>query len=90
MTHDGGYWGIGLRDGRNPQHFEGVPMSQDDTGAQQLERLLELGLTVDVGLPTLTDVDYMHDALHVARLAPRGRFAGAVESVTGAWAEVAA
>lgn len=90
MTHDGGYWGIGLRDGRDPNRFHGVPMSRDDTGAKQLDRLLELGLAVDVGLPTLTDVDHMADARAVARSAPDGRFARAVRAVDASIGRVAA
>ena len=90
MTHDGGYWGIGLRDGSDPDLIRGVPMSRDDTGAKQLERLLERGLVVDVGLPFLTDVDHMSEARAVARLAPRGRFARAVQMVDASREEVAA
>ncbi|MEH3052521.1 MAG: DUF2064 domain-containing protein [Patulibacter minatonensis] len=89
MTHDGGYWGIGLRDGRDPACFHGVPMSRDDTGDRQLDRLLDLGLAVDIGLPTLTDVDHMSEAMHVARVAPGGAFAQAVRAVSER-AEVAA
>jgi uncharacterized protein len=88
MTHDGGYWGIGLRDGRDPGLIRGVPMSRDDTGPRQLERLLDHGLTVDTSLPVLTDVDHMADALDVARLAPGGRFAATVARTAvgeGAW-----
>ncbi|MDQ8046752.1 MAG: TIGR04282 family arsenosugar biosynthesis glycosyltransferase [Solirubrobacteraceae bacterium] len=75
-TEDGGYWGIGLRPGHEPRAlFEGVPMSQDDTGAQQLDRLLDRGLAVDVGLPTLVDVDDITDARHVSVIAPHTGFA---------------
>jgi len=90
MTHDGGYWGIGLRDGSDPELIRGVPMSRDDTGEQQLERLLERGLAVDIGLPFLTDVDHMPEARDVARSAPRGRFAHAVRMVDANRDEVAA
>lgn len=84
MTHDGGYWGIGLRDGSNPALIQGVPMSRDDTGALQLDQLLAAGLSVNVGLPTLTDVDHFDDAVRVAAAAPGGRFAGAVRLARGA------
>lgn len=84
LTHDGGYWGIGLRDGRDEQLIRGVPMSRDDTGQRQLERLLERGLTVDADLPWLADVDHMPEAIEVARLVPGGAFAQAVRAVTGA------
>ncbi len=76
---DGGYWGIGLR---TPDRavFEGVPMSADDTGARQRERLVELGLEV-VDLPGLLDVDTIADARTVAALAPQTRFARALDAM---------
>lgn len=83
MTHDGGYWGIGLQHGRHDRAIRGVPMSRDDTGARQLDRLVECGLAVDADLPWLVDVDHMAEAVEVANLAPRGRFAAAVRSVVG-------
>ena len=72
-AEDGGYWGIGLRTA-DRRVFEGVPMSVDDTGARQRERLAELGLGI-VDLPGLLDVDTIADARAVAALAPRSRFA---------------
>lgn len=81
MTHDGGYWGVGLRGGPAPARFRGVPMSQADTGARQLDRLLGLGLAVDIGLPVLTDVDHFAEARAVAAAAPATRFAEAVAAV---------
>ncbi|MBO9534798.1 MAG: DUF2064 domain-containing protein [Solirubrobacteraceae bacterium] len=89
MTHDGGYWGIGLRHGHDPDLIRGVPMSRDDTGAQQLDRLLAKGLTVDLRLPVLTDVDHFAEARTVAREAPGTYFAAAV-SVAAASLEAAA
>jgi glycosyltransferase A (GT-A) superfamily protein (DUF2064 family) len=75
MTEDGGYWGIGLRGDRDPRPLlEGVPMSQDDTGAQQLERLLSRGLSVNMGLPILVDIDSIREARQVALTAPALRF----------------
>jgi rSAM/selenodomain-associated transferase 1 len=73
---DGGYWAIGLRraDGRV---FARVPMSRPETGAAQLARLIELGLTPAL-LPALRDVDVMADAAAVAAAAPGGRFARAL------------
>lgn len=70
---DGGYWGIGLRT-PDEQVFAGVPMSADDTGSRQRERLVALGLGV-VDLPGLLDVDTITDARAVARSAPHTRFA---------------
>lgn len=72
-AEDGGYWGIGLR-APDARVFAGVPMSEDDTGARQRERLVELGLGI-VDLPGLLDVDTIDDARAVARLAPQTRFA---------------
>jgi len=73
---DGGFWALALRhpDG---DLIRGVPMSRDDTGAQQLARLRDAGLRVRL-LPTLTDVDHIEDARLVAALAPHGRFAAAL------------
>ncbi len=59
MTHDGGYWGIGLAvPGRAV--FDGVAMSTGHTGADQLARLRELGRDVTV-LPTVHDLDRFDD-----------------------------
>ncbi len=76
---DGGYWGIGLRT-PDPQVFAGVPMSADDTGARQRERLVELGLGI-ADLPGLLDVDTIADARAVAALAPQTRFAQVLAAV---------
>ena len=76
---DGGYWGIGLR-APDARVFDGVAMSEDDTGVRQRERLVALGLGV-VDLPALRDVDTIEDARTVARLAPQTRFARALEAM---------
>jgi rSAM/selenodomain-associated transferase 1 len=73
---DGGYWAIGMRR-PDPSAFPGVPMSVDETGREQLRRLLALGLDVTL-LPELRDVDQPADVQPVADAAPRGRFALAV------------
>lgn len=70
---DGGYWAVGMRT-PDPTAFPGVPMSVDETGREQLRRLLALGLDVRL-LPELRDVDLPHDVAEVAAAAPRGRFA---------------
>ncbi len=82
MTEDGGYWGIGLR-GQRPARplLEGVPMSQPDTGALQLERLLQHGLAVCTGLPILVDIDDIRSARQVALTAPRLRFSAALREL---------
>jgi rSAM/selenodomain-associated transferase 1 len=76
-AEDGGYWAIGLRSARRDA-FEGVPMSSPRTGRAQMRRLAALGLRVRE-LPELRDVDTVADALAVARLVPRSRFAAAFE-----------
>ena len=70
---DGGYWTIAMAkpDG---SLIRGVPMSQDNTGQLQLERLAEAGLRVQM-LPELLDVDTIDDARMVASLAPETEFA---------------
>ena len=75
-AHDGGWWALGLRCA-DRRVFEGVPMGRPDTGAAQLERLRQLGLTVRA-LPRRRDVDDFDDALAVAAEAPTTRFAAVV------------
>lgn len=70
---DGGFWALGMRD-PNGDLIRGVPMSQDDTGAHQLERLRAAGLRVGI-LPELLDVDTINDAHTVAEIAPHTAFA---------------
>jgi hypothetical protein len=74
---DGGWWALGLRR-PHPRAFAGVPMSRVDTGARQHARLTALGLRT-APLPVRTDVDTWDDAVIVARAAPGGRFAAAVD-----------
>lgn len=70
---DGGFWALGMREPRGDL-IRGVPMSRDDTGAIQLQRLRDAGLRVTM-LPTLTDVDTIDSAREVAALAPDTSFA---------------
>lgn len=79
---DGGFWALGMREPRGDL-IRGVPMSQDDTGAIQLARLVDVGLTVG-HLTTLTDVDTFDTAREVAAAAPTTRFAAALARITGA------
>lgn len=81
MAPDGGYWLIGLRH-LHPAAFAGVPMSADDTGAAQLERLQQCGYHVAL-TEELRDVDDARDAVDVAAQIPGSRFAAAVEAVFG-------
>ncbi|WP_082801997.1 TIGR04282 family arsenosugar biosynthesis glycosyltransferase [Herbidospora cretacea] len=71
---DGGFWALGLAE-PDPALLLGVPMSAPETGAAQLARLRDKGLTVGV-LPGLRDVDTAGDAEAVAALAPWGVFGG--------------
>ncbi|KQO62757.1 TIGR04282 family arsenosugar biosynthesis glycosyltransferase [Curtobacterium sp. Leaf261] len=77
---DGGFWGLWLRE-PDGDLVRGVPMSRDDTGARQLERLRAAGLRVGV-LDELLDVDTIDDAVTVADLVPGSRFALALETAT--------
>ena len=72
---DGGFWALALK---NPTGalLRGIPMSRSDTGAHQLQRLNEAGLSVRL-LPALTDIDTISDAHTVASAAPHTRFARA-------------
>jgi hypothetical protein len=70
---DGGFWALGLRD-PNGDLIRGVPMSRDDTGHIQLQRLHRAGLCVRLLRP-LTDVDTIENAFEVAEQAPDGGFA---------------
>ena len=73
LAGDGGYWTIAMAE-PDGSLIRGVPMSRDDTGQLQLERLTEAGLRVRM-LPELIDVDTIDDARHVADLAPHTEFA---------------
>jgi len=75
-ANDGGFWALGLSRPTGDL-LRGVPMSRDDTGAHQLRRLADAGLTVRM-LPELVDVDTIDDARLVAAAAPDSRFAAAL------------
>ncbi len=69
LTPDGGFWAIGLQ-GVDPERcFAGIPMSTPRTGAAQLNRLVDLGLSIKL-LPPLRDVDEPADADAVAYAHP--------------------
>ncbi|GAB4003757.1 hypothetical protein GCM10029992_46830 [Glycomyces albus] len=76
MAEDGGWWAIGFAE-PHPEAFKEVPMSREDTGARQLERLRELGMEV-AELPVLRDLDDIGDARAIAEAAPGTRTSGAV------------
>lgn len=73
FANDGGYWMIGLAE-PDGALVRGVPMSRDDTGQLQLDRLTQARLRVRM-LPELVDVDTIEDARRVAELAPHTEFA---------------
>lgn len=78
---DGGFWGIGVAHGVDPHGLcSPVAMSRDTTGADQLARLIGLGLTCSILAP-LTDVDDFPTALDVAALVPGSGFAAVVSSI---------
>ncbi|ROS51457.1 DUF2064 domain-containing protein [Frigoribacterium sp. PhB24] len=81
-ANDGGFWALGLARPTGDL-LRGVPMSQDDTGAHQLRRLADAGLTVRM-LPELVDVDTIEDARLVAATAPDSRFAAALRHAEAA------
>ncbi|MHC5797401.1 TIGR04282 family arsenosugar biosynthesis glycosyltransferase [Lacisediminihabitans sp. FW035] len=78
FANDGGYWTIAMAE-PDGSLIRGVPMSRDDTGRLQLERLTEAGLSV-LMLPELVDVDTIEDARVVAGLAPHTEFARTLAS----------
>jgi glycosyltransferase A (GT-A) superfamily protein (DUF2064 family) len=72
---DGGFWLIGFADPSDARAaIVGVPMSRDDTGTRQLERLQHRGLTVQL-IDQLTDVDDAASATQAALAAPHTEFA---------------
>lgn len=73
FANDGGYWTIAMKE-PDGSLIRGVPMSREDTGARQLERLTSAGLRVGL-LPELVDVDTIDDARLVAGIAPDSNFA---------------
>lgn len=81
-ANDGGFWALGLARPTGDL-LRGVPMSRDDTGAHQLRRLADAGLTVRM-LPELVDVDTIDDARLVAAAAPGSRFASALRDAESA------
>lgn len=76
---DGGFWIIGFA-GSHPNAFDGVAMSTDQTGLDQVLRLKELGLSPQF-LPELHDIDVFADACAVASQFLGSRTATAIEEV---------
>lgn len=67
-ARDGGFWALGLAD-PVPGLVRGVPMSTDETGRVQRDRLLAAGLAVR-DLPELVDIDTFDDLLEVTAQNP--------------------
>lgn len=78
-TPDGGWWLLGLRDGRHAETLVDVPMSRPDTGDLTLSALRARSLDV-ASLAPLVDVDTIDDALLVAAGIPASRFARALQA----------
>jgi rSAM/selenodomain-associated transferase 1 len=76
---DGGYWAIGLRRPSGAE-FAGVPMSSPFTAGAQRRRLWDLGLRW-VELGAMRDVDAFTDAVRVAEMCPKSRFARALAAL---------
>jgi glycosyltransferase A (GT-A) superfamily protein (DUF2064 family) len=81
FANDGGFWTLGMRE-PDGSLIRGVPMSKDDTGRVQLDRLEAVGLRVRL-VPELVDVDTIDDARTVATLAPQTRFAETLRRIEG-------
>jgi glycosyltransferase A (GT-A) superfamily protein (DUF2064 family) len=81
LAADGGWWAIGLHR-PDDDVFLGVPMSEPDTGARQLARLADLGLSTTL-LPVRRDVDEVEDVRAVAAEHPAGRFAAVARRLLG-------
>jgi glycosyltransferase A (GT-A) superfamily protein (DUF2064 family) len=64
LTSDGGYWVIGLAD-VDAAVFDGVPMSETNTGLAQVRRLHQLGRRVRM-LPMGRDLDDVDDLVAVS------------------------
>lgn len=71
LALDGGWWALGLREPA-PGIFDGVAMSADDTGDQQLAALRRRGLRVHL-LATLRDLDRPDDVAAIADAHPHLR-----------------
>jgi glycosyltransferase A (GT-A) superfamily protein (DUF2064 family) len=83
-AQDGGFWGLGLAAMPNRGAIvRGVPMSTDDTGKRQLERLERAALRVRL-LPRLTDIDTAETLFEVAPLLPAGSLSVALARIRAA------
>ncbi|MBK5217414.1 MAG: DUF2064 domain-containing protein [Propionibacteriales bacterium] len=74
MATDGGWWALAVRTHGLARALLDVPMSTEETGTLTRVALGRDGTSV-ARLATMTDVDVWADALAVAQLAPKTRFA---------------
>lgn len=79
-AEDGGFWTLGLAE-PDGDLIRGVPMSRDDTGMLQHQRLLEAGLRTTV-LPMLRDIDTADDLDAVAQQIPSSRIAELLRTIS--------
>jgi len=79
MTHDGGYWGIGLAT-VDRAVFHDVAMSTDRTGSDQLAQLRALGRD-PVVLPTIRDLDHFDDIAPIVADLPGSHLASVAISL---------
>ena len=84
LSDDGGFWAIGFRGSAPAGAFTGIPMSVDRTGAFQLARLTELGLSVRL-LPPLRDIDHPADLDAVCYQNPQLRVARRYAEIISTW-----
>lgn len=70
---DGGFWLLGLRE-PDGDLVRGVPMSREDTGTRQLQRLTSAGLRT-APLPAVRDIDTIDDLRAAAATLPGSRLA---------------
>ena len=78
---DGGFWALGLAPMPNRGAFvRGVPMSTEDTGNRQLERLRRAGLRVKL-LPRLTDIDTPATLRDVTQAIPRSALSSTLAKI---------
>lgn len=71
LARDGGWWILGVADGRHAGCLRRVPMSQHDTGRRTLQALNAAGLSVTL-LPELDDFDTITDLPAVYEACPAG------------------
>jgi glycosyltransferase A (GT-A) superfamily protein (DUF2064 family) len=80
-AEDGGWWLLGVRRAVSARAVRTVAMSTARTGLLTREALAGVGCTVHEA-PSLRDVDVVDDAVAVAALAPKTRFATALSAIT--------